>query len=93
MFICMNPNPPMYVLQTGHEDLGSFHSSMFFLKLTFLISQVVVATVVVLCMLQFQVRNTRSLATDYQDPSDFLLYKWDIFKHKYLIHNNGRQTF
>ena len=33
MFFYMNPNLPMYVLQTRHEHLGSFHSLMFYLKL------------------------------------------------------------
>ena len=43
-FIYMNPNSTMYVLQTRHEHLGSFHSLMFCFKLTrkllYLFSQV-----------------------------------------------------
>ena len=33
-FIYINPNPPMYVLHTRHEHLGSFHCLIFCLKLT-----------------------------------------------------------
>ena len=68
----MNPNPPMYVLQTRQKHLGSFHSLMLCLKVVYL--QVVVAIIVDLFMVYFQIRNKRSLATDYRNTSDFLGY-------------------
>ena len=51
----INPNPPMYVLQTQHEHLEPSHSLMFYLNFTnelpFSFLQVAVVIIVVLCML------------------------------------------
>ena len=66
-----------YVLYTWQEHLESFHCLILCLNLkgaTFSFSQVVGAIIVVLCMLKFQVLNTRSLATNYWDPLDFIFY-------------------
>ena len=73
----MNPYPPIYVLRTRHEHLVSFHSLMFSSELTrellFFIFAGSYCHNCGLCMLQFQVRNTRSLAADYRDPFRFIM--------------------
>ena len=51
MFFYMNPNPPMYVLRTQNEHLGSFRSLIFCLSYFLLFSQVVVDIILALRML------------------------------------------
>ena len=72
----MNPNPQVYTLQTWNGHFGSLRSIMFYLKLAreqHFYCLVAVAIIVVFCRLQSKFRNTQSLATDYRDPSRYVL--------------------
>ena len=78
----MNPNPPMYVLQTLHDHSGSLHSLMFYLKLT--------------RELLFYSGFKSAIHGLWQLTIEFPVISYcicDIYQTKYLIPNRGRYTF
>ena len=91
IFYYRNQNPPMYVLQTRYEHLGSFHCLIFCLKLIrkllfFYISfpEVAVATIVVLCMLYAKSAIKGLWQLTFEIPR--ISYGiWDFSKPKHLI--------
>ena len=90
----MNPNPPMYVLHTLHEHLGSFHCLIFYLKLTrellfFIFAGSCCHNGGPLCAKVSSPQYTVFVQPAIEIPRISYCI-WDVSQAKYIIHDRGR---